>query len=114
MAKPPASFHGTGRLPTRCPAKFAKCTSTNTLNIDGAVSTATTQEAAICAGCCGYSAWFTSVSGIDAVVPSTSLTWRPCQSHDEGTASSWQTAVLDIELVKTVCAAPYLKRADSS
>jgi transposase len=33
---------------------------------------------------------------------------------EEAAMTAWQTAVLDTELVKTVCAAPYLNRADSS
>lgn len=33
---------------------------------------------------------------------------------EEAAMTAWQTAVLNTELVKTVCAAPYLKRADSS
>ena len=42
---------------------------------------------------------------------------RPYADYDaleEAAMTAWQTAVLNTELVRTVCAAPHLKRADSS
>jgi len=41
---------------------------------------------------------------------------RAYQDYDaleEAAMAAWQRAVLDTELMKTVCAAPYLKRASS-
>jgi hypothetical protein len=35
------------------------------------------------------------------------------EALEEAAVSAWQTAVLDPELMKTVCSAPYMKRAES-
>ena len=46
-----------------------------------------------CAFDCGNASWFSGVSGIEAVVPSTSATRRPFQSQASGARPSISRAV---------------------
>ena len=53
-------------------------------------------QPAACVLACGYSAWFSGVSGMVIVEPSTTRTRRPCQNHSRGAWASssrplWRT-----------------------